>query len=78
MVKNTVPTTPKPQIAWVFKKRNDWWEAYLNPSLWPHDLPIWLFNTFGEPVRNGLWDYHSGWVKFRERKHVDWFLLKWT
>lgn len=64
-----------------FKHRTDRdgfkWEIYLQPFRMSHVF-LWCHDTFGPPVRDGVWDYHGGWIKFKDRSQVDWFLLRWS
>ena len=74
-------------VNWDFKYRPDrefaWEDSHdmaglsaLSASYF-YEVYSWCNTTFGLPVPNGVWDHYAGWIKFRERKHVDLFLLKW-
>ena len=55
------------------------WEIYLRPqSTFGSHIFMWCCNTYGSPISGGDWDYHGGWIFFRHRKYVDWFLLRWS
>ena len=67
------------KVKWDFKHRPDReyeWETYYSPQgLEMGALYEWCRETFGRP--GGRWDNHGGWIKFRTRADVDWFLLRW-
>jgi hypothetical protein len=73
-------STKSLKVNWDFKHhptRQYKWEAYYSPqdpSTWG-ELYRWCRETFGD--EGGRWDSHGGWIKFRERADVDWFLMRW-
>ena len=48
-----------------------------------HDIEKWCINTFGCTPANGVWEPHGRWYMnnskfwFRDKKDLEWFLLKW-
>ena len=49
-----------------------------------HDMENWCKKTFGCPPANGVWEPHGRWYMnnskfwFREKKDLEWFLIRWT
>ena len=48
-----------------------------------HDMELWCKKTFGCPPANGVWEPHGRWYMnnskfwFRDKKDLEWFVLKW-
>ena len=58
------------------------YEPFLYHQDW-YDMENWCIKTFGCTPANGVWEPHGRWYMnnskfwFREKKDLEWFLLKW-
>ena len=49
-----------------------------------HDMENWCKNTFGDTPSDGVWTPKARWYMnnrkfwFREKKDLEWFILKWA
>lgn len=58
-----------------------------NPYTWFHlewhDMENWCKSTFGDTPSDGVWTPNARWYMnngkfwFREKKDLEWFVLKW-
>jgi len=67
--------TVHPSLDWVISNEKS--------SLhWP-DMEYWCNNTFGPTPIDGVWTPHMRWYMnnrkfwFRDKKDLEWFVLKW-
>jgi hypothetical protein len=58
------------------------WGLMGNPNQW-NDMVEWTVETFGPTPEDGVWTPSARWYVnnakfwFRERKDLEWFLLRW-
>jgi hypothetical protein len=56
----------------------------VEPSKWMFELEDWCVRTFGCSPANGVWEPHGRWYMnnskfwFREKKDLEWFIIRWT
>jgi hypothetical protein len=49
-----------------------------------HDMEIWCKATFGDTPKDGVWTPNARWYMnnskfwFREKKDLEWFIIRWT
>lgn len=55
----------------------------VEPIKWMFELEDWCVKTFGCPPANGMWQPHGRWYMnnrkfwFRDKKDLEWFVLRW-
>jgi hypothetical protein len=56
----------------------------VEPIKWFMELESWCVHTFGCPPIDGVWKPHQRWYMndrkfwFRDKKDLEWFVLKWA
>ena len=67
--------TVYPSLDWVVYNENSRW-------LWKH-VEDWCKDTYGPTPVDGVWTPHMRWYMnnskfwFRDKKDLEWFVLKW-
>jgi hypothetical protein len=55
------------------------WRWYYSPQGEEFaEVMLWLYDTYGSPIRNSRWDINRGWISFADKKDADWFILRWS
>ena len=58
------------------------YDPFWDSQLWD-DMEIWCKAIFGDTPKDGVWTPNARWYMnnskfwFREKKDLEWFLLKW-
>jgi len=61
-----------------FGEGHDWYNQHWN------DMLVWCVETYGSTPQDGVWTPGARWYAnnakfwFRDKKDLEWFLLKWT
>ena len=55
----------------------------VEPIKWFHELEEWCIKSLGYPPLDGVWQPNSRWYMnnrkfwFRDKKDLEWFVLRW-
>ena len=75
--------TAKPEVNWDFANALATGRLQGGVETW-HDMENWCIKTFGDTPKDGVWTPNARWYMnnskfwFREKKDLEWFVLKWT
>jgi hypothetical protein len=53
-------------------------------ALYWHDMESWCLKTFGDTPSDGIWTPNSRWYMnnskfwFKDKKDLEWFMIRWT
>ena len=59
------------------------YDPFWDSQLWD-DMEIWCKSTFGDTPKDGVWTPNARWYMnsgrfwFREKKDLEWFIIRWT
>jgi hypothetical protein len=55
------------------------WEWYYSPQGEEfHEVMLWCYDTYGNPSSGSRWDCYGGWMRFRDKKDAELFVLRWS